>query len=71
MKLLAFKFVKYYSQIENNFAEKHVFECHDGSWAVNRVIALERLKEIGVGCLPVLLLCCMDDPCNRNEQHES
>lgn len=58
---------KQYSQVEDNFAQKHVFECCDGSGAVNGVVALEGLKEVGVGRLPVLLLCCMDDPCNRDD----
>lgn len=58
---------KHYSQVENNFAQKHVFECRDGSGAVNGVVALEGFEEVGVGRLPVLLLCCMDDPCNRDD----
>lgn len=57
----------HYLQVENNFAEKHVFECCDGSGAVNGVVALKGLKEVGVGRLPVLLFCCMDDPCNRDD----
>ncbi len=63
-RMLSFKS---YSRVENNFAQKHVFECCDGSGAVNGVVALEGLKEVGVGRLPVLLLGCMDDPCNRDD----
>ncbi len=59
--------LKHYSRVENNFAQKHVFECCDGSGAVDGVVALEGLKEVGVRCLPVLLLCCMDDPCIRDD----
>lgn len=56
-----------YSQVENNFAQEHVFECCDGSGAVDGVVALEGLEEVGVGRLPVLLLGCVDDPCNRGD----
>lgn len=55
-----------YSQVEHNLAQEHVFECCDGSGAVNGVVTLEGLKEVGVGRLPVLLLCCVDDPCRTD-----
>lgn len=48
-------------QVKYNFTEKHVFECCDGSGAVNGVIAFKCLKEVGVGRLPVFLFCRMDD----------
>lgn len=56
-----------HSQVENNFAEKHVFEWGDGSGVVNGVVALECFKEVGVGSLPVLLLSCMGDSYNRDD----
>lgn len=58
---------KHYSRVEDNFAQEHVFECCDSFGAVNGVVALEGLEEVGVGRLPVLLLCCVDDPCNRDD----
>ena len=61
---------KHYSQVEDNFAQKHVFECCDGSRAVDGVVALEGLKEVGVGRLPVLLLGCVDDPCDRDDTEQ-
>lgn len=55
-----------YSQVEHDFAQEHVFESCDGSGAVDRVVALKGLKEVGVGGLPVLLLGSMDDPCSND-----
>lgn len=63
-----FKHFVLYLQVENDFAQKHVFQCCDGSGAVDGVVALERLKEVGVGRLPVLLLGRVDDPCNRDNK---
>lgn len=48
-------------QVEHDFAEQHVFEGCDGSWAVDGVVALESLVEVGVRRLPVFLLCCVND----------
>lgn len=56
-------------RIEHDFAEKHVFECCDGSGAVDGVVALERLIEVGVSCLPIFLLCCMNDPWKHVSAH--
>lgn len=50
-------------QVEHDFAEQHVFESGDRSGVVDGVVAFEGLVEVRVGSLPVLLLCCMDDPC--------
>ena len=52
----------YILQIKHDFAEQHVFERSDGFGVVNRIVALEGFIEVRVGCLPILLLCCMDDP---------
>lgn len=54
-------------QVEYDFAEEHVFERRDGSGAVDGVVALEGLEEVGVGRFPVLLLCCVDDPCSGRQ----
>ena len=51
-------------RVEDDLAEQHVFECCDRPRAVDGVVALEGLKVVGVGRLPVLLLRCVDDPCN-------
>lgn len=56
-----------YSRVENDFAQQHVFQRCDGSRAVDGVIALKGLEEVGVGRLPVLLLGSMDDPCGTDD----
>lgn len=58
-----------YSRIEHDFAQQHVFEGLDGSGAVDGVVALKGLVEVGVRRLPVFLLCCMNDPCK--DRHPS
>ena len=63
-------FKQRYSQVEDDFAQEHVFECCDGSGAVDGVVALEGLEVVRVGRLPVLLLCCVDDPCKHRGDTE-
>lgn len=58
----------FYSQVENDFAQQHVLERRDGSGAVDGVVALEGLEEVGVGRLPVLLLGGVDDPCGDRQR---
>lgn len=54
-----------YSRIEHDFAQQHVFECLDGTGAVDAVVAFKGLVEVGICRLPVFLLCCMNDTCKR------
>ena len=49
-------------QVEHDLAQQHVLERGDRPGAVDGVVALEGLVEVGVGRLPVLLLRRMDDP---------
>lgn len=58
-----------YSRIEHDFAQQHIFEGLDGSGAVDGVIALKGLVEVGIRRLPVFLLCCMNDSCK--DKHPS
>lgn len=57
-------------RIEHDFAEQHVFEGCDGSGAVDGVVALEGLVEVGVSRLPVFLLRCMNDPWKHVSTHK-
>lgn len=53
--------VNVHLRVEHDFAEQHVLQRCDGLGAINGVITLKRLIEIGVCSFPILLLCCMDN----------
>lgn len=59
------------SLAEHDLAEEHVFQCSDGLGAVDGVITLKGLEEVGVGRLPVLLLSCVDDSCMGKATEDS
>lgn len=48
-------------RVEHDFAQQHVLQRCDGLGAIDGVIALKCLIEIGVRSFPVLLLCCVDN----------
>lgn len=56
-------------RVEHDFAKQHVFEGCDGSGAINGVVALKGLVEVGVSRLPVFLLRCVNDPWKHNQTH--
>lgn len=53
--------------VEHDLAEQHVFEGHNCLGAVDRIITLKCLIEVGESRLKVFLFSCMKDACHVTE----